>query len=85
MLQRPQPFCSASRIMPRSTLGVSGSESTLMPSGLSASSTAAAMAGGAPMRPPSPPPLMPYSVKGDGVSTWPTRMSTGVSIRVGCR
>ena len=28
------------------------------------------------MRPPSPPPLMPYSVKGDGVSTWPTRMST---------
>jgi hypothetical protein len=52
----------ASRIRVRSLRGVIGSASTLTPSGRSASSIAEQIAGGAPMRPPSPPPLMPYSV-----------------------
>ena len=60
----------ASRINVRSRRGVIGSASTLTPSGCSASSIAEQIAGGAPMRPPSPPPLIPYSVYGDGVSTW---------------
>ena len=52
-------------------LGGQRHSSTRTPKGASASSTAAARAAGAIMRPPSPPPLTPYSVKGDGVSTWP--------------
>src|SRR5205807_8127287 len=50
--------------------GVIGSSSILIPNGLSASSTARVTAGGATMRPPSPPPLTPNAVKGEGVSWW---------------
>src|SRR5947209_2415442 len=49
--------------------GVIGNSSILTPKGLSASSTARVTAGGATIRPPSPPPLTPYAVKGEGV-TW---------------
>src|SRR5262249_12517430 len=69
----------AARISVRSLRGVIGSESTFTRSGRSASSMAAQIAGGAPMRPPSPPPLIPYSVYGEGVSTWPTRTFSGSS------
>ena len=75
----------ASRISSRNRIGVIGSPSTFTPNGRSASSTAAAIAGGAPIRPPSPPPLIPNSVNGDGVSTWPTRMFAGTSFSVGIR
>jgi hypothetical protein len=42
--------------------GVIGISAILMPKGLSASSTALVTAGGATIRPPSPPPLTPYAV-----------------------
>jgi hypothetical protein len=53
---------SPARISPRSFAGVTGIASILTPKGRRASSIAAQTAGGAPIRPPSPPPLMPYSV-----------------------
>jgi hypothetical protein len=71
-LSVPQPHIarlSPARISPRSLAGVTGMASIFTPNGRSASSVAAQTAGGAPMRPPSPPPLIPYSVYGDGVST----------------
>ena len=42
--------------------GVSGTSPSVTPKSLSAFSTACTMTAGAAMRPPSPPPLMPYSV-----------------------
>ena len=64
--------------------GVIGSSAMVTPSGASASSTALASAAGAIMRPPSPPPFTPYSVKGEGVSTCPISMR-GTSWAVGSR
>ena len=65
-------------------MGVIGSSVRRTPSGASASLTAALMAAGAIILPPSPPPLMPCGVYGDGVSTWPM-VSSGTSIAVGIR
>jgi hypothetical protein len=65
----------AASMMARSAIQlVLGHQSTVLPY-----SIAEQIAGGAPMRPPSPPPLIPYSVYGDGVSTWPTRTFSGSS------
>src|SRR5215471_10230906 len=77
--------CPLSRIFDRNALGEIGRLSTLIPNGRKASSTADAIAAGAPIRPPSPPPLIPNSVKGDGVSTWPARTSAGSSKGVGIK
>src|SRR6185503_2878548 len=51
--------------------GRMGSAVTATPSGATASATALAMAAGAPMVPPSPMPLYPPGVSGEGVSRWP--------------
>src|SRR2546430_8256918 len=59
-----------------------GSEITFTPRSLTASATALAMAAGAPMVPPSPMPLWPPGVSGEGVSRWP-RMKDGTSAAVG--
>src|SRR5205085_1928524 len=60
-----QRACSvAATISPRRTSGVSNGETILTPSGLSASSTALAMAAGGPMVPLSPTPLKPPGTMG---------------------
>jgi hypothetical protein len=64
--------------------GFTGSSRTRMPYSRRASSMAAETTDGVTMRPPSPPPLMPYSVNGDGVSTCPIR-NGGTSLAVGTR
>src|SRR5712692_1589869 len=64
--------------------GESGSESTETPRGASASDTALARAGSGAMAPPSPMPLIPPTVKGDGVSMWCTSMA-GTSVALGSR
>ena len=63
------PVVPAARSAARIRSGVIGSSVRRTPSGASASLTAALMAAGAIIRPPSPPPLMPCGVYGDGVST----------------
>jgi undecaprenyl-diphosphatase len=62
--------------------GVSGSDRTTAPKGDSASSTALATAAGPGMDPPSPTPLAPSGVNGEGVSSRPTSIS-GTSSAVG--
>src|SRR5690606_1581182 len=64
--------------------GVIGTSSTNTPSGRSASLTALATAVGAMSRPPSPAPLTPYSVNGEGVS-WCSSTMSGTSCIVGSR
>src|ERR671933_2368238 len=64
--------------------GVIGSELMYTPSGRSASATALASAGGVLMQFPSPTPLAPSSVTGDGVSRW-SITSRGDSVAVGHR
>ena len=69
-LTRPRrPQASAARSADRIRSGVIGSSVRRTPSGYSASLTAALMAAGAIIRPPSPPPLTPCGVYGNGVST----------------
>src|SRR5262249_15321296 len=65
-----------------SVSGRMGSVVISTPSGFTASATALAMAAGAPMVPPSPMPLCPPGVSGDGVSRWP-RVNDGRSPAVG--
>ncbi len=74
----------AARSADRMRSGVIGSSVRRTPNGCSASLTAALIAAGAIIRPPSPPPLTPCGVYGDGVSTWPM-VSSGTSIADGIR
>src|SRR5262245_4424462 len=62
--------------------GVRGVSLTSTPNPRSASFTALKIAAGGGMAPPSPTPLMPYSVLGDGVSIWCTTMR-GMSVAAG--
>src|SRR6266540_5173240 len=64
--------------------GVTGSSVISIPSGARASATALAMAAGAPMVPPSPTPLKPPRVDGDGCSRCITS-THGSSAAVGIR
>ena len=68
----------------KSRWGVSGSSVISTPSGASASAIAFATAAGAPIVPPSPTPLKPPSVVGDGRSRWCTSIA-GTSEAVGTR
>src|SRR3989442_8904041 len=63
---------------------VTGSSVISIPSGARASATALATAAGAPIVPPSPTPLKPPSVVGEGRSTWWTSIA-GTSPAVGTR
>src|SRR5262249_13323657 len=74
----------ASRRADRMRSGVIGSSVMRTPSGARASLTAALIAAGAIIRPPSPPPLTPGGVYGDGVATCPIA-SSGTSIADGIR
>jgi len=60
-------------LSPRRKEVVTGSSLTKSLSSANASSIAEAIAGIAASRPPSPHPLIPNSVRGDGVSTWSAR------------
>src|SRR5713226_9839844 len=65
--------------VPVSASGWTGREMIFTPRGLTASATALAMAAGAPMVPPSPMPLWPPGVRGEGVSRWPMVRNGSVS------
>src|SRR5262249_45036649 len=69
---------------PSTTDGPGGVRVTLAPNAASASSTALAMAAGGEMAPPSPMPLTPSGLRGDGYSRCTVSMS-GSSIAVGTR
>src|SRR5262249_22269454 len=62
------PPVAAWRIAVRTCSACSGMSRCVTPSGARASRTALTMAGGAPMAPASPMPLMPSGVNGDGVT-----------------
>src|SRR5262249_35405620 len=76
------PTAGAERKSRKSRSGVTGSSLISTPSGASASAMALATAAGAPMVPPSPTPLKPPSVVGEGWSRWITSMG-GTSPAVG--
>ena len=69
----PSRFVLAAAIAASTRRGVNGVSVTSAPILLSASLIALPMAAGVGMVTPSPMPLMPYSVKGDGLSMWSIR------------
>src|SRR5712691_11673212 len=71
--------CSLAATRRRTRSGLRGVSRTHTPNGRRASSTAFAIAAGGAMAPPSPTPLMPRGLRGEGYSRWISSIS-GISV-----